>query len=150
MPATYGLMVAYASSYPLFSLNGTSSAVLSSLRRFHCLAALQLLDRGIMHILVTLLLYTGFGIIGIVVATAIGQAANGVMMAIAAMHALRQEGFDDWWQASLNRMTPHLRERGSLFGWNYLMVTLTVHMCPLKPAAQSKAGQLRLDANVPA
>jgi hypothetical protein len=97
MPATYGLMVAYASSYPLFSLNGTSSAVLSSLRRFHCLAALQLLDRGIIHILVTLLLYMGFVIIGIVVATAIGQAANGVMMAIAAMHALRQEGFDDWW-----------------------------------------------------
>src|SRR5215510_12605592 len=81
-PTTYGLMLAYASSYPLFSLNGTSSAVLASLGRFRCLAALQIVDRGIMLILVALLLYTGSGILGIVVATAIGQATSGITMAI--------------------------------------------------------------------
>jgi O-antigen/teichoic acid export membrane protein len=125
MPATYGLMVGYASSYPLFSLNGTSSAVLSSLQRFRCLAALQIVDRGIMLMLVTLLLYMGFGILGIIVATAIGQAASGTTMAIVATQALRQEGFGYWWQASLKRMTPRLRELGSFFGWNYVMVTLS-------------------------
>jgi len=124
-PTTYGLMLAYASSYPLFSLNGTSSAVLASLGRFRCLAALQIVDRGIMLILVALLLYTGSGILGIVVATAIGQAASGITMAIVAMHVLRQEGFGYWWQASLKRMAPRLRELGSFFGWNYVMVTLT-------------------------
>ena len=125
MPETYGLMVAYASSYPLFSLNGTSSAVLSSLRWFRCLAALQIVDRGIMLILVTVLLCSGFGVPGMVIATAIGQAANGMLMMIMAMYTLHEEGFCYWWHASLKRMTPYLRELGIFFGWNYVMVTLS-------------------------
>ena len=124
-PETYGLMVAYASSYPLFSLNGTSSAVLSSLRWFRCLAALQIVDRGIMLILVTVLLYMEYGIPGMVVATALGQAVSGMTIAVAATYALRQEGFGYWWQASLKQLTPRLKELASFFGWNYVMVTLT-------------------------
>jgi O-antigen/teichoic acid export membrane protein len=99
--------------------------VLSSLGRFRCLAALQITDRGIMLILVIVLLHAEFGVAGMVIATAVGQAVSGIMMAGIAMHTLREEGFGNWWHASFKRMTPRLKELGIFFSWNYVMVTLS-------------------------
>jgi hypothetical protein len=76
-------MVMYASSFPVVSLSGTSIAVLSAWGRFRWLAVFHILDRGTTLCLTVVLLVSGFGLSGFVIASAMGQAAIGLLTMIA-------------------------------------------------------------------
>lgn len=132
-PEIFWLMVAYSASYPLCSLSGTSAAVLSSWGHFRWLAVLQILDKLVTLALVGVALLAGFGVAGMVIANAAGQALNGVVMTVIATRMLRRDNVGSWWRASFKNVAPLRAELSSFFGWNYLLVTLNglVSQAPL-------------------
>ena len=60
------LMVVFAASFPIWSLSGTSQAILASFERFRWVALLQVLDQVIGSVLVIGLLLGGYGVAGAV------------------------------------------------------------------------------------
>jgi stage V sporulation protein B len=80
LPEMAWLMIAYSASFPLYSLTGTSFAILSSWQHFRLLACFQVLDKGITSIVVVSFLLTGFGVPGMVAGTAVIPAAIGLAM----------------------------------------------------------------------
>jgi O-antigen/teichoic acid export membrane protein len=118
------LIVAYALSLPLSSLAGTSFAILTSWQRFGWLGGLQLCDRVVALFFVVVALQLGFGLPGMVIATAAAHALSGLLAAGVAVYAMHRSGVRGWWHAPL-RMTSEFRnELSRLFAWNYLTVTL--------------------------
>jgi hypothetical protein len=111
-------MVMYASSFPVVSLSGTSIAVPSAWGRFRWLAVFHILDRGTTLCLTVVLLVSGFGLSGFVIASAMGQAAIGLLTMIAATHALRCDGVGSWWKTPLQKVTPLLSELRASLSWN--------------------------------
>jgi len=144
------LMVIYAASFPLFSLTGTSQAVLSSWERFKWLAVLEVLHPFTKLMLVTVFLLAGFGAAGAVIGTALAQAGIGLIMMVIATELLRREKVGLWWTALLYEAAPLRKELTAFFGWNYLMVTLSgvVGQVPLmmlgKLRGPEEAGYYRL------
>ncbi len=125
LPRISPLMVLYAASFPLFSLSGTSWAVLSAWRRFGWLAVLQAAQPGITLVILVGFLLAGWRETGVVGAMALGQAAYGLAMAVAALLVLHRSGLRPWWRASLGHVASLRRDLLSQFGWNYLLVTLS-------------------------
>jgi O-antigen/teichoic acid export membrane protein len=123
-PEVFALMIAYAASYPLSSLSGTSVAILSSWGRFRALAALQIIDKLTMLILVAGALWAGFGVAGMIIANAFALALDGVVMMIAATSVLRRDGAGLWWRAAIKDVAPLRAELAAFFRWNYFLVTL--------------------------
>jgi len=115
--------VAFAASFPFVSLGGTSWAILASLRRFRWLAALQVGTRAITLAFVLVLLLSGAGAVGLVVASSVGEALGGALMFLTANHALKREGFGSWWTTRKEMVWPVKPELRSFLGWNYLAVT---------------------------
>ena len=124
-PGISWLMMAYAASFPLFSLNGTSWAILSSCQRFRWLATLQILDKGITLLLVVSLLWFGYGISGVIVGTALGHAAHGLMMMGVATGVLSNDKIGLWWKASISNVSALRRELAHFFSWNFLNLTMS-------------------------
>lgn len=124
VPGARWLAVAYAASLPLYSLNGTSGAVLASWRRFGWLAVFQVLEKLVTLGLTLALVARGWGAAGVVLAAAAGQIASGVSTTAGATIVLRQAGVGPWWNASLRPVAGHRRELASFFGWNYVVATL--------------------------
>jgi O-antigen/teichoic acid export membrane protein len=123
MPGAALWTVAYAASLPFVSLGGTSWAILASLRRFRWLAALQVGTRAIVFALAVLLFFEGLGRIGLVAASAAGEALGGILMFSVASRAMRREGFGSWSTTRREMVWPVKPELVSFFGWNYLEVT---------------------------
>lgn len=123
-PDLYWLMLWYAVSYPLFALNGTSVAVLTTWGQFRSLAAVELATKALTLVVVSALLLLGAGVAGLVLGMAAGQTANGLGMALAAALTLRRDGVGPWWRAP-RADAPLRKEMTGLFGWNYLLVTMT-------------------------
>ena len=123
MSDTSWLMVVYAASFPFLSFAGTSEGILCSWQRFHCLAVLRVVEPVLTFVLVVGCLHAGFGVPGMIIATAIGQAVSGIMMLLTATSVLHRAGVGWWWHAPLGHMTPHRKEIAAFFGWNYLAVT---------------------------
>lgn len=119
------LMVAYAASFPLFSLTGGSWAVLSSWERWQLLAVLEVLHPLMKLCLVTGLILLGWGVAGAVIGMAIAQAAIGITMLVTATYLLIWNGVGPWWRASWGTMDEIKGELMKFFGWNYLLVTLS-------------------------
>jgi O-antigen/teichoic acid export membrane protein len=125
MPEMVWLMMAYAASFPLSSLAGTSIAILSSWQNFRWLAGLQVLDKVVTLILVVGCVLAGLGVPGVVFATAFGQAINGAMLMAVATYILYQDGIGMWWTNTVNKRSPLSKELSAFLGWNYLLVTLS-------------------------
>ncbi len=121
----YPLMVAYAASFPLTSLAGTSVAILQSGGRFAWLAGhyvlLQLLTLGI----VGSLLAGGLGVPGMVVGTAAGQMAAALAIFTAATRVLVGRGVGLWWQGPTEGVRRLRGELTPAFAWNYITVTMS-------------------------
>jgi O-antigen/teichoic acid export membrane protein len=116
--------VVFAASFPFTSLGGTSWAILASLRRFRWLAILQVGTRAMTLAFVLVLLHSGLGRVGLVLASGMGEALGGALMFLTASHALKREGFGAWWTTRKETVWPVKPEFKSFFGWNYLAVTL--------------------------
>lgn len=125
VPDMAWLMVAYAASLPLSSFEGTSLAILSSWQEFRWLARLQILNKGITLLAILSLLSTGWGVPAVVLGTALGQAADGLMLASVATYVLYRDGVGFWWNTSLGNVAPLRKELTAFFAWNYLIVTLS-------------------------
>jgi len=125
VPDMAWVMVVYAASLPLCSFEGTSFAILSSWQDFRWLARLQILNKGITLVAILSLLSTGWGVPAVVLGTALGQAANGLMLTGVATYVLYREGVGFWWNASLSNVAPLRKELTAFFAWNYLMVSLS-------------------------
>jgi O-antigen/teichoic acid export membrane protein len=116
-------MMVFAASFPLGSLRGTSQAILSVFSRFRLLAGFQLVDPGLTLILAAVLLLSGFGVAGVIIAHALGQAVVGLALMLSATRVLHQNGLGFWWQGSFSGLSFLRREIAAFFGWNYLVVT---------------------------
>lgn len=119
------LMVAYATSFPLFSLTGVSRAVLSSWERWQLLAVLEVLHPLMKLCLVIGFILLGWGVAGAIVGMATSQAAIGIIMGITATYLLLRNGIGLWWRASFEAISEIKGELSVFFGWNYLLVTLS-------------------------
>ena len=122
-PETAWLMVAFAAAFPIWSLHGTSGAILTSFQRFRWVAAMQIFDQAIGSILVIGLLVAGFGVTGAVLGAAAGHVLKAVVATIAASCIFYRERSNSWWRGSFARVKPLRKEISALFGWNYLAVT---------------------------
>ncbi|HET8580411.1 MAG TPA: oligosaccharide flippase family protein [Nitrospiraceae bacterium] len=126
LPDATWLMIGYATSFPFLSLIGTSGAILLGLRRFEWLAALWLFDRIVTLVLVLGLLSSGFGVPGAILGTAAGHVAIGLASVSAATYILHRHAAGLWWwRGSVWQVLTWRNELAGLFGWNYLMVTLS-------------------------
>ncbi len=93
------MMVAYAASFPIFTLTGGSLAVLSAWERFRLLAGLEVLHPAFKLAFVAGLVTKGFGPAGAVIGMAVAQASIGVIMMVTATFLLMREGKGYWWRA---------------------------------------------------
>ena len=116
LPQVSWLMMVYAASFPFLSLTGTSWAILSSWQKFRWLAILSILDKLVALALVLGFLVTGFGAPGLIIAHAVEQVVNGIIMMLVATYVLRRDGLEFWWNASLKDVTPLMKELGAFFG----------------------------------
>jgi O-antigen/teichoic acid export membrane protein len=117
-------MVLYAGSFPLLAFRGGSFAVLTAFEEFRRLSLLYVLDSGLSFLLVVTFLLAGYGVVGMVLGMAIGNALIGLISLGIATSLLIRNGADTWWKGSFKSIA-HLRgELFSFFGWNYLMSTL--------------------------
>ena len=122
-PKLVWMMIAFAASFPIWSLAGTSHAILTSFERFRWVALLQVLDQVIGSVLVIGLLLGGFGVAGAVLGAALGNVLIAIIAAGLAGFVLRREHLPAWWRASIEHVRPVRKEIAELFGWNYLIVT---------------------------
>jgi len=119
------LSILFGISFPFYSLLSTSFAVLSSCERLPWLAAIQVFDRFITFLLVVAALLMGFGISGVILATAAAQVIVGLMAAWLATLSLEREGVPAWWRADFGSIANLRRELRRFFGWNYLIVSFS-------------------------
>jgi O-antigen/teichoic acid export membrane protein len=117
------LMIVFAASFPVWSLSGTSQAILTSFERFRWVALLQVLDQIIGSVLVIGLLLGGFGVAGAVLGGALGNILIALIATCVASNVLRRERLPAWWRGSIKDVRPLRNEISGLFGWNYLIVT---------------------------
>lgn len=117
------MMIVFAASLPIWSLSGTSQAILASFERFRWVALLQVLDQVIGSCLVIGLLLGGFGVAGAVLGAALGNVLIAFIATVLAHLALRREGQPAWWRSAIAHVRPLRKEITGLFGWNYLVVT---------------------------
>lgn len=153
-PESTWLMIAYAASFPFFSLVGTSGAILSSWQKFRWLAAFQVLEPTVKFASVVSFLLAGFGAPGVILGAAFGQAVAGLAMGIAATYVPYRDGMGVWWKAQLDRVRPLRQELVHFFGWNYLLTTLSglMALAPLmmlgRLRSPSEAGFFRLSTSL--
>jgi O-antigen/teichoic acid export membrane protein len=119
------LMILYAASFPIFSLVGTSWAILLSWKKFRVLALLQLCERLCTSLLVVGLLWVGLGLPGMVLGVALGQVVAGFLLAGTAARALHKDGLGAWWRAPLRHAAGLRKELMASLGWNYVTTTFT-------------------------
>ena len=117
------MMIAFAASFPIWSLSGTSHAILMSFERFRWVALMQILDQVIGSVLVIGLLLGGFGVAGAVLGAALGNVLTAIIAAGLASIVLRRECVPAWWRGAIEHVRPVRKEIAELFGWNYLIVT---------------------------
>lgn len=122
-PAQAWLMVAFAAALPIWSLHGTSVAILTSFQRFRWVAVLQIFDQAIGSVFVIGLLVAGFGVPGAVLGAAAGHVSKALVATIASSSIFYRERSTYWWRGSLAHVMPLRKEITGLFGWNYFAVT---------------------------
>ena len=104
LPQMTWLMIIYTASFLFLSLSDTSWSVLSSWGMWRWLGSFQILDKAIVFIIVLGLLWSGFGIKGLVLGTAIGNIIYGLSIAIVATYLLWRDEVGLWWKASFSRV----------------------------------------------
>jgi O-antigen/teichoic acid export membrane protein len=154
LPDMRGDTIIYAASLPVYSLIGTSGAILASWGRFRTLAFLQVLDRLMTLVSVVVALGLGSGVHGYVRGRAIAQVAIGLLMVAVASSFVRSVSGRWWWRSSLASIGAIRREILTFFGWNYVTVTLSglVAQLPVLVLGSVRgpieAGYYRIGANL--
>jgi O-antigen/teichoic acid export membrane protein len=123
VPELSWLVIAFAASFPLASLKGTSKAILTSWREFRWMACLDICERALTLVLVVGFLLAGLGVPGLVLGTAVAQAVGGMATAGSAGYVLHRDGIRLWRQADIEKPRTLRDEVLRLFGWNYLLTT---------------------------
>jgi O-antigen/teichoic acid export membrane protein len=116
------LSLIFALSLPFSSFSGTAIAFLTARRKFVLVAAIQLIEKGILLLLTAVLLPLGYEAAGIVVALAVSQALTGIGGLLLSLNALRASGLT-LGSGSLPRSGPRWTEIRSALAWNYLSST---------------------------
>ncbi|MBI3181718.1 MAG: lipopolysaccharide biosynthesis protein [Myxococcales bacterium] len=153
-PEVRSLQLLYAASFPLFSLEGTSMAVLSIWGRFRHSAVLAVVEKGVLLGLVVAVSLGGLGLRGGVAAMALTQAASGLGWFVSAQWVLARNGHSRWWRARLSSVKVLQAELVRVFGWNFMMVSLTGLMAQLpvmllgRLAGAPEAGFFRLSSSL--
>lgn len=126
IPDIYGLMVVLAASFPIYSLAGTSEAVLTSYSRFGFLAFLLIFENLVRLTVVLAAWALGGGASAFIGATAVSQAAAGALSLWLASRSLSGEVGNRWWRAGFRfaAIAPLKQEIRQFFGWNYALVTV--------------------------
>jgi O-antigen/teichoic acid export membrane protein len=119
------LAIAFAASLVVSSLRSTSTAVLAGLNRFGDLAVLEFIERILALVAVAVLLLVGFSAAGFVIGLATAQSAAGFMMATIAQRRMAAAGVPNWWQSRGHAELKIPAEVVRLFGWNYVIVTVS-------------------------
>src|SRR5262245_44578681 len=117
-PEITWLIIAYAACFPIWSLLGTSQALLTAFERFRWVGLLQVLDHVIGSLLVIALLLGGYGVAGVVLGSACGNVLIALIAAGAANAVLRREQLGSWWRCSVRQVGVSRKEITGLFGWN--------------------------------
>jgi O-antigen/teichoic acid export membrane protein len=154
LPGLAWLMVAYAAGFPFAALGGTGLAVLTAWRRFGVVAALEVVQPVVMLGLVLVVLTAGFGVTGLVLATAFSQALSGGLVMVAASKTMRADGIDAWWRGSWSQVWPRWRELRPALGWSYVTTTMGAVFTQLpvvilgRVQGPEQAGYFRLGAGI--
>jgi O-antigen/teichoic acid export membrane protein len=127
MPDIYGLMVLLAASFPLYSLGGTSEAILTTYSRFGALASLLIFENILRLALVLAAWGLGGSTTAFIGATAGSQVAAGVVGLWLASRSLSADVAGRWWQGGVRfaAIGPLKQELRQFFGWNYALVTVS-------------------------
>ena len=146
--------IVYAASLPLYSLTGTSGAILSSWGQFRAIAVLQTAEKLLMLGAIVAVLAAGAGVTGYLFARASVQAVTGVLMAVTATRIVHRDHGSVWWTARLATLGVIRRELTGFFGWNYVGVTFSglLTQIPLMVLGRVRgpveAGYFRLGTNL--
>ena len=127
LPGTDGrsdLVAVYAASLPIASFAGTGLAVMSTFGRFGVASWLQIADKLLVLVAVVIALLVAVTPASMIIGTAIGQVAAGLLWLVGASAILIANG-GRWWQAPLRRVAYLTKELRSLFGWGFLSVTFS-------------------------
>src|SRR5215207_6416344 len=125
------LVAAFALSLPLMSFAGTGFVVLSAFGLFGMAAALRLSEKALVLLAVVGALLIDRGAAAFVLATAAGQAAAGLVWLLVSSAVLARRTGRSWWTASWASLAGLGLELRSLFGWNFIGVTLSGAMSQL-------------------
>jgi O-antigen/teichoic acid export membrane protein len=134
LPGTAGqgdLVTAFALSLPMMSFAGTGFVVLSAFGLFGMAAALQLGEKAVVLLAVVGALLIDRGSAAFVLASAAGQAAAGLAWLLVSSAVLARRTGRWWWTASWRSLAGLGVELRSLFGWNFVGVTLSGAMSQL-------------------
>lgn len=128
LPHLAGVMLAYAALFPLASLSGTSQAILTSAQRFRTLGVLRVLRAMLLLSLTAASIASGAGLLGYVLTIGTSHVAAALMEAAAALSLIRREHglrLRDMMRSRLGELSSLKGELQSLFGWNYVLTTVT-------------------------
>jgi O-antigen/teichoic acid export membrane protein len=148
------LIAIFALALPVGSVVGTSIVVLFAFERFGFVAMLQVMQKVFVLIGVVVALVIRADTAAFVVGTAAGLAATGLIYLAVASVLLKRAVGDYWWRTSWAPLHGLGRELRSLFGWNFLGVTLAgamTHVPVLILGAirsPAEAGYFRLASSV--
>lgn len=133
-PGTAHLVALYSLSLPIVAINGTTQAILLTLRRFGVIAAVTVGQRAatLASVVIALTIDSSAG--ALVVGTAIGQVVS-ALVSLAVASSLMTHAADRWWTGSWReswRSLHHLSgELRHLFGWNFVRTSLAGAMLQL-------------------
>jgi O-antigen/teichoic acid export membrane protein len=133
LPAVYGISigeswfsVAYASSFVVAALGGTSQALMNSWGAFTRMGFFSVLERTFSLLLLTLFVVIGLKASAVVFSNGIGQACGAAVSAWAAHRLVRDLPRGQVGIKKFLKSRPQLWiEMRRLLGWNYLLVTFS-------------------------
>jgi O-antigen/teichoic acid export membrane protein len=119
-------MMLLAASFPLYSLNGTNQAILTSFERFRTLAFLAVFEAALQLVMVAAAWMITAAPIVYIGAIASAQALAGIVGFGVAAGVLHQHLGGAWWRgARLEVLSEFRNELRNLLSWNYAMVTVS-------------------------
>lgn len=149
-----GIMKVFGVIFLAWALTGTIWAVLTSWEALKVAAGLLVLESVVALLVVSVALFRGWGIMGVVLGTAVGPGIGALAGLYAMTRLMRADGFGEWWRGRLSSIGSLRAEASSLLGWNFLGATLAglVAHVPVilvgHTRGAAEAGQYRLAASI--
>jgi O-antigen/teichoic acid export membrane protein len=123
------LLCMYAAVLPLSAMSSTATALLMGLECYRDIAVLRLLRSAVHVVLVLLATQAGWGVPGYVAAVGTSLVIGSLLDTTAAVRRTRKQ-FPDvhaltWLRSRLSKLKQIESELRNLFGWNFLLTSLT-------------------------